>query len=523
MLPLFPVPLPFVPDDFSFLLASDTFAMGRLANPTPAMWTHFESIHISMIPTYGSMYFPATGLVFAAGKVLTGHPWFGLLVVTSLMCAAICWMLQAWLPPEWALLGGVLAILRLGLFSYWVNSYTGGALINGGASPAALGGALVLGAFPRLMRTVRLRDGLLLAVGISLLLLSRPYEGFLLCLPVAVALALWLFFRRRGPGQSAPPKGARLARLVALPLAIIISAGAWLAYYDYRAFGNPATLPYSVNRATYAVVPYFVWQPLRPQPIYRNHELQTFYTVNETESIAKSRTPLGFLRSVFDRVMVAVLFFAGFALFPAFITLHRAFKDRRTRFLAWSIAVLAVGMGIQIFLIPHYLAPFTAAFYALGLQAARHLRFWTPGGKPVGATLVRLTVVLCFLLAGMRLSAEPLHLKLSKWPPMDWIMWWYGPAHFGVERAQIQSKLESLPGKQLVLVRYGPGHNVLDEWVYNAPDIDSSKVIWAREMSSSENMEILNYYKDRKAWLVQPDATSDSLSPYRPPNLLPEK
>ena len=102
-------------------------------------------------------------------------------------------------------------------------------------------------------------------------------------------------------------------------------------------------------------------------------------------------------------------------------------------------------------------------------------------------------------------------------------MWWYGPAHFGVERAQIQSKLESLPGKQLVLVRYGPGHNVLDEWVYNAPDIDSSKVIWAREMSSSENMEILNYYKDRKAWLVQPDATSDSLSPYRPPNLLPEK
>ena len=52
ILPLFPVPLPFVPDDFSFLLACDTFAHGRLANPTPAMWTHFESIHITMQPTY---------------------------------------------------------------------------------------------------------------------------------------------------------------------------------------------------------------------------------------------------------------------------------------------------------------------------------------------------------------------------------------------------------------------------------------------------------------------------------------
>src|SRR5579859_6559581 len=39
ILPLFPVPLSFSADDFSFLLAADTFAHGRLANPTPAMWT----------------------------------------------------------------------------------------------------------------------------------------------------------------------------------------------------------------------------------------------------------------------------------------------------------------------------------------------------------------------------------------------------------------------------------------------------------------------------------------------------
>src|ERR1700722_8363696 len=92
LLPLFPIPLPFIPDDFSFLLASDTFASGRLANPTPAMWVHFESIHITMNPTYMSMYFPAQGLVLAAGKILLGQSWFGVLFVSSLMCAAICWM-----------------------------------------------------------------------------------------------------------------------------------------------------------------------------------------------------------------------------------------------------------------------------------------------------------------------------------------------------------------------------------------------------------------------------------------------
>jgi hypothetical protein len=52
LLPLSPIPLPFIPDDFSFLLAADTFAHGRLTNPTPAMWTHFESIHVSMVRAY---------------------------------------------------------------------------------------------------------------------------------------------------------------------------------------------------------------------------------------------------------------------------------------------------------------------------------------------------------------------------------------------------------------------------------------------------------------------------------------
>lgn len=88
LLPLFPIPLPVIPDEFSYLLAADTFASGRLTNTTPAMWTHFESIQISMTPTYMSMYFPGQGLVLAAGKLLFGQPWFGLLLTTALACAA---------------------------------------------------------------------------------------------------------------------------------------------------------------------------------------------------------------------------------------------------------------------------------------------------------------------------------------------------------------------------------------------------------------------------------------------------
>ena len=405
LLPFFPIPLPFIPDDFSFLLAADTFANGRLTNPTPAMWTHFESLHITMQPTYMSMYFPAQGLLFAAGKVLFGNPWFGILISSGLMCAAICWMLQAWLPPTWALLGGMLAVLRLGLFSYWINSYTGASTIS------ALGGALVLGALPRLLKGAQLRHGLLLAVGIVLLVTTRPYEGLLLCLPVAVVLGHWAF-----RGKNRPPAGV-LIRRSAFPLALIVAVGAWMGYYDYRAFGNPLTLPYTVDRATYAVAPYYIWQSMRPAPIYRHETLREFYCDFEPKDFAKIQSISGFLPQSLGKIKEVLLFFAGAALLTPLIMLRRVFLDRRIRFLIVCVLVLMAGLAIEIYLIPHYLAPFTAAFYAIGLQAMRHLRLWTPEGRTVGLAWVRLTVTLCVAMAGLRVFAAPLHLTPDKWPP----------------------------------------------------------------------------------------------------------
>jgi hypothetical protein len=509
ILPFCPIPLPFVPDDFSFLLASDTFLHGRLANPTPAMWTHFESIHITMQPTYMSMYFPAQGLLLAAGKVLFGNPWFGLLLSSALMCAAICWMLQAWLPPTWALLGGMLAVVRLGVFSYWINTY------SGGGSIAATGGALVLGTLPRLMKGARPRDALLMAAGIVLLAGTRPYEGLLLCLPVAVVLGRWLLFGKNRPSA------ALLLRMCAAPLALIVAAGAWMAYYDYRAFGSPFTLPYTFDRATYAVAPYYIWQQQRPTPVYRHEALRHFYMDNELRGYKKIHKLSGFFTETSFKVIRCFEFFVGLALLPPLIMLRRVLLDRRIRFLVLCVLILAAGMVIEIYLITHYLAPFTAAFYAIGLQAMRHLRIWSPGSQPVGLTIVRLTVVLCFVLAGLRLFTGPLHIAIHEWPASEWADKWYGPEHFGVQRAHIEAGLEQLPGNQLAIVRYVPGHVPLDEWVYNQADIDGSKVIWAREMDAANNLELIHYYRDRKVWLVEPDAQPATVSPYPMPELLP--
>jgi hypothetical protein len=218
LLPILPIRVPLITDEFSYLLAADTFASGRLTNPVHPMWRHFESIHILQQPTYMSMYHVSQGLILAAGKVIAGHEWWGVYASVAVMCALLCWMLQGWLPPKWALLGGLLGVVRLGLFSYWINSYWGGAA-------AAIGGLLLLGAWPRLMRGRKVvSHSLLLGLGIVILANSRPYEGFVLCLAVGGSLALWM--RRR--------RGAGLARVV-LAAALVLALGAAGTTHYYRA------------------------------------------------------------------------------------------------------------------------------------------------------------------------------------------------------------------------------------------------------------------------------------------------
>src|ERR1039457_6975105 len=111
VLPVEPIPQPTIHDEFAQLLLGDTFAQGRLTNPTHPMWIHFETIAVIWHPTYASIFYPAQGVFLAAGKVIAGHPFWGVWLSAGLMCAAICWALQGWLPAGWALVGGALAIM----------------------------------------------------------------------------------------------------------------------------------------------------------------------------------------------------------------------------------------------------------------------------------------------------------------------------------------------------------------------------------------------------------------------------
>jgi hypothetical protein len=364
------------------------------------------------------------------------------------------------------------------------------------------------------MKTGRFRYGLSMSIGIAILVLTRPYEGLLMCLPVGAALGYWAFKKGR-QGKNRPPLGI-LARRAIAPLLLIFATLSWLGYYDYKAFGNPLTLPYTINRQTYAIAPYYIWQQPHPEPAYRHPEMRALY-VYEAGLYGKVHSLESFLPWTAAKVAFVLPFFTGFVLLPPLFLSRRAFLDRRIRFLVVCVVVLAGGMAIEVYLLPYYMAPFTAAFYAIGLQLMRHLRVWRLGKSPVGLALVRFMIAACFVMAVVRVAAAPLHLGPQAWPTGGWDLAWYGPQHFGTERAEVEARLSQLPGDQLVIVRYWGNHHIYDEWVYNGPNIDGSKVVWAREMDAADNLELTQYYRGRRAWLVEPDATPARISPYPAP------
>ncbi len=476
LLPLLPVPTPGIHDEFSYLLMGDTFAHGRLANPTHPMWLSFETFHVNWFPTYSSMYPPAQGAVLALGQLL-GSPWIGVLVSAAAMCAAIYWMLCAWMPARWAFLGGGLVALKLGFTSYWANSYWGGAV-------AAIGGALVLGALARLLKRTNPGDAVLLGLGIAILANSRPYEGLVFCLPAASLFLRWLWQKSTNKLRGAIPWNKVLIPLALVLLLTVIFMG----YYNWRLTGNALLFPHTLNERNYETVPNFVWQSARPEKHYNNDRFEEFYNVWEREEYTHGWSKFHEISVTKTMRLASAFLWWGLVLaLPGFFF---ALRGKKFRIFWVTLFCVAVAIYVVVWSNAHYAAPATCLVFALIVQSLRYLRTIGSKGFAWGKALARAVVALLALNTGM----AAIHREC------DALYW---TCTGDESRTLVLQKLQAEPGKHLVMVRYNEDDlSVHDEWVYNAADIDASKVVWARELDKAQNKKLLEYYKDRKVWLA---------------------
>ena len=480
LLPVWPIPQPTIFDEFSYLLQADTFAHGRLTNPAHPRWQFFESTFILQQPTYASRFPPAQGLVMALGQVIFGHAWFGVWLSAGLLAAALCWALQGWLPPGWALLGAFIG-LNLSLFTYWMNSYWGGAV-------TAIGGALVTGALVRITRAKQWRYAWHLGIGAVIVVLARPFEGLLLVIPTLIALGMT----------------NRTAR-VWLPIVFTGVVGAsWLAYDNYRVTGHPLRLPYQQYYEQYERVPPLFFMPISSaQRILRPFDPEA--TERETYRTARSwrllvNRPLDWLtllRYYYGNLIwvVPVMAFAPLLL-----------RSRRTRLALILAALVGVASLVEVWWYPHYAAPFLAALFILAAQSLRYLRQWKYGGREVGRFLVdAIPVAVLLLMIASQAEAIATHRTADQIQAKE--------TQIAQKQSIEQQLLKEHRGQHVIFVSYAGLPNTHDEWIYNPANIDDAPVIWALDLGRTENERLRRYYAERSFWLLRP-AESLNLSTY---------
>ncbi|PWT99301.1 MAG: hypothetical protein C5B51_27435 [Terriglobia bacterium] len=477
LLPVLPVPQPTVHDEFGYLLLADTFASGRLTNPAHPFWKHFEAIYIFHQPTYNSQYPVAPAILLALPEAFGAHPWLGVCLGMGLLCALICWMLQAWVPPPWALLGGLLAASRFGVVSSWVNTYWGG-------TAAAIGGVLVVGALPRILRHWRARDSVVLAVGLAILAQSRPYEGLLFSLPVVGLLAVRFLKEHRVSLRR------RMAHAV-LPFVLVMSAFAgWMAYYNWRVTGHPLLMPYVLNQRLYGTPQSFFWRP----PLLNAPGKDAPKDIVDVFDWQLKTYREGF---VWSKEAVRLGAFWNFYLQPL-LTLPLLFlplviRDLRMRMLALAAALMLVGNSVYPFFFPHYAAPIYGALLLLIIQGMRYLRAWN-------VFAFRLMMVLIFISALLTAGGGMLDAGVVDTA--------------ATPRSKVEQQLQTRGGKHLVLVRYNPEHSFHFGVIYNAANIDRAPIVWARSFDPASNRTLAKYYSDREAWMFNPDEVPITLTPF---------
>jgi len=478
-LSFFPPPQPMIPDEFSYLLAADTFAMGRLSNPTHPHWEFFESFHINQIPTYASMYPPAQGLVLATGQIV-GNPWLGVLISTAVMCGILCWMLQGWLPFRWALIGGLIAVIRISLFSYWGNSYWGGTV-------AAIGGLLVLGAIPRIMRkNSSALTFFMLALGILILANTRPYEGVVLCFAAVLA------------GFTAYLNSGLLTKLLTVKWLVVVFTLlvglAAMGIYNRRVTGAVSVMPYQLNQQQYAMAKPFLWQTPSANIEYRHEVMKDLYADYYIMATSARSSIRGLLDLAIEKMFKSWLFFLGPVLSVPLIALPKALFDRRIRFLVLTAIFAGPGVFAETWFHAHYAAPFIGIIYVLVLQTMRHIRFSRILAPRTSRAIFLTVPMVAIVMTVVAVITFPPRVQGRSYGA--WCCNSNGPS----ARSKLINQLHASGGLHLVFVEYTKDHNLHEEWVYNAADIDRSTVVFARDMGSTKDLQLIQCFSGRQVW-----------------------
>jgi hypothetical protein len=504
---------PVVHDEFSYLLAADTFAHGRLSNPSPPHPEFFEAPHILVVPSYCSKYPPGQGLILALGQVLLGRPIWGVWLSCGLFAAALCWMLQAWSSPPWALATTLLAIATCGVSSYWAQSYWGGMV-------AATGGALLFGALRRTLRAPRIGSSILMGAGVIALANARPFEGIWASMIAGVPLTIWFFADRSRPLTT------KVWRWL-LPFVTVLVVGAgWMAYYNRAVTGSWLIPPYVLHEKQYFDQGVFRFSSEHPPGRVPAPRVAAFYANYKALPQRGLRLVLGTAEATYRNLGLTVDSATGMTLETRGSSFARlwllaliatiSLRSRWVWFCIGGIGFVVLGASLVWWWFPHYVAPIYPLEIAVFAVTLRRADLGSRALRPSRRLAPLVAVILAALFLGLPMAQHAMaaHFGLTQEAKPSSAESRGSTSRTPMTRSSIKRQLELEPGRHLVFVHYDPDYDIHDEWVYNGADLPGSRILFAHDLGAAKNARLIADDPGRSLWLLRVGQKETRLDAY---------
>jgi hypothetical protein len=223
--------------------------------------------------------------------------------------------------------------------------------------------------------------------------------------------------------------------------------------------------------------------------------MRQYYLEWELPQYEKHRSPATLDEVLLEKLWSFLRAYFGSVILIAPVLAAIVWRDRLgIRALLVAVLFTLIVFG-NLWFFPHYAAPAGIVSVLIIVQGLRRLRA-VSGGRWIVRGILALHV-----LASIVWIAQLDRTRSA----------WYH------RRADLVASARAEGRKLLVIVRPGPDYYAHNEWVYNDADIDGSAVVFARDMGDDANRRLLAYFSDREALLLEIDANSMKLDPYRAP------
>ena len=216
----------------------------------------------------------------------------------------------------------------------------------------------------------------------------------------------------------------------------------------------------------------------------------------------------------FERLQYRVRDYRFFLLPPlylAFVVFLFTLRQRTSQWLLVTLLVFGCGTNLFPYLLVHYLAGITALFILASILGLRQISRWRINGIAAGWEMVHVILLLC---GAQFLLWYTLHLFEGNHPPlalMQYETWDFIDHAEPTPHELVRQELAAIPGPLLVFVHYSPTHIFQDEWVWNAADIDGSRIVFARDLGTQDDEQLKKYYPRRRVLWLEPDLSPPQL------------